>query len=317
MKIYLVNLENIFHFHEHFGYLLWIYNFHQIFHHLFLYLIIFVNKNRENNKIKDKLLGKNPIYEAIKLIGDNAVISEDFKNIFKFEEKNKEEEDEKEQKKIKDRKNLTINKITTLFIFYLRLIFEKILKDDFKEYQIHLGKELKENIEKYFIKENDYIIKKNTFKTAIIIFISVYLYKEKDKENKIKKNNNNIVNYFNIKDIWFDIPMNKPEFRKELKSIKNLNIQINQILNVYKSLYDENDKNVIEEVEEEIKTRKKDEEKIEESIKNDEINENEENDDENIIKPTIIEQNKNNNEPSEEEEEEDEELAKPDDDDRD
>ena len=283
----------------------------------FMQLIIFVNKNRENNKIKDKLLGKNPIYEAIKLIGDNAVISEDFKNIFKFEEKNKEEEDEKEQKKIKDRKNLTINKITTLFIFYLRLIFEKILKDDFKEYQIHLGKELKENIEKYFIKENDYIIKKNTFKTAIIIFISVYLYKEKDKENKIKKNNNNIVNYFNIKDIWFDIPMNKPEFRKELKSIKNLNIQINQILNVYKSLYDENDKNVIEEVEEEIKTRKKDEEKIEESIKNDEINENEENDDENIIKPTIIEQNKNNNEPSEEEEEEDEELAKPDDDDRD
>ena len=283
----------------------------------FMQLIIFVNKNRENNKIKDKLLGKNPIYEAIKLIGDNAVISEDFKNIFKFEEKNKEEEDEKEQKKIKDRKNLTINKITTLFIFYLRLIFEKILKDDFKEYQIHLGKELMENIEKYFIKENDYIIKKNTFKTAIIIFISVYLYKEKDKENKIKKNNNNIVNYFNIKDIWFDIPMNKPEFRKELKSIKNLNIQINQILNVYKFLYDENDKNVIEEVEEEIKTRKKDEEKIEESIKNDEINENEENDDENIIKPTIIEQNKNNNEPSEEEEEEDEELAKPDDDDRD
>ena len=47
--------------------------------------------------------------------------------------------------------------------------FYEALQPSFKEYQIHLGKELKENIEKYFIKENDYIIKKNTFKTAIII----------------------------------------------------------------------------------------------------------------------------------------------------
>ena len=56
------------------------------------------------------------------------------------------------------------------------------------------------------------------------------MYKENDKEEKILKNTNNIVNYLNIIGIWIDMSTNKKEFKEELKEIKKLKIQINQIL---------------------------------------------------------------------------------------
>ena len=45
-------------------------------------------------------------------------------------------EDSKEVENEKKKKELTIDKTTNLFIFYLRLIFLKIIKNDFKDYQI-------------------------------------------------------------------------------------------------------------------------------------------------------------------------------------
>ena len=56
------------------------------------------------------------------------------------------------------------------------------------------------------------------------------MYKENDKKEKILNNINNVENYLNIKDIWIDISTNKKELKEELKEIKKLKIQINQIL---------------------------------------------------------------------------------------
>ena len=88
----------------------------------FTQLIIFLNNNKNNDKISDKISGTKEISETFKILND-IEISEDFKKIF--------EEGEEDKKK-----NLTINKTTNLFIYYLRLIFDKKIKEEFNEYQI-------------------------------------------------------------------------------------------------------------------------------------------------------------------------------------
>ncbi len=210
----------------------------------FTQLIIFLNNNKNNDKISDKISGTKEISETFKILNE-IEISEDFKKIF--------EEGEEDKKK-----NLTINKTTNLFIYYLRLIFDKKIKDEFNKYQIELEDKKKNKIEKYFKNEN-LLIGKEIFRNAIRLLITLYLYKENDKEEKIKKNTNNVVNYLNIKDIWIDISTNKKEFKEELKDIKKLKIQINQILYIYELLTDdktkEEDNKYYDEVIKEIENR--------------------------------------------------------------
>ena len=139
---------------------------------------------------------------------------------------------------------MTINKITNLFIYYLRLIFDKNIKDKFNEYQMQeedIDEKKKNKIKKYFSDKN-HLITKEKLRDAIRLLISLYLFKEDDKENKIKNNINNISNYLNIKDIWIDISTNKREFKEELKEIKKLNIQINQILSIYELITSDEEK---------------------------------------------------------------------------
>ena len=156
-----------------------------------------------------------------------------------------------------------INKLTNLFIFYLRLIFNKIIKDEFKEFQDdNIEEKKEEKIKKYFNGQNkNKLIERNTFRNAIRLFLTLYLNNEKEKEEKIKNNSNNVANYLNIKDIWIEINTNKKEFKDELKEIKELKIQINQILSIYDLLRDENedDSKSYEDIEKEIKKRKEEE----------------------------------------------------------
>lgn len=103
-------------------------------------------------------------------------------------------EESKEAENEKKKKELTIDKTINLFIFYLRLIFLKIIKNDFKDYQI----------------------------------ISM----EQEKEDKIKK-------YFDDKNK--DLLIGRKEMRNAIKELK---IQMNQILTVYDILDDDiNEKN--------------------------------------------------------------------------
>ena len=207
----------------------------------FIQLIMFINNNKNNENISDKIGGTKEIFEVFGVLND-IKLSDEFKGI--FNEKN----------------NLTINKLTNLFIFYLRLIFDKVIKDEFKEFQDdNIEEKKEEKIKKYFNSQNkNKLIERNTFRNAIRLFITLYLNNEKEKEEKIKNNSNNVANYLNIKDIWIEINTNKKEFKDELKEIKELKIQINQILPIYDLLRDENedDSKSYEDIEKEIKKRK-------------------------------------------------------------
>lgn len=94
------------------------------------------------------------------------------------------------------------------------------------------------------------------------------LFKDKDKENKLKQNKNNIVNYLNISDLWDRVVIDSIGFNEELLEIKKFNLQTNQILKLYELLGGDINEDEFDKVKEEIK---KDEEmnKQEENIKQD------------------------------------------------
>mgnify|MGYP003571335013 CR=1 FL=1 len=144
-------------------------------------LIMFLNNNINNNKISEEISGKKVISNDFQFLEDK--ISDEFKGIFE------------------DKKNMTINKITNLFIYYLRLIFDKNIKDKFNVYQMQeedIDEKKKNKIKKFFSDEN-HLITKEKFRDAVRLLISLYLFKEDEKENKIKNNVNNIINYLNKK----------------------------------------------------------------------------------------------------------------------
>jgi len=96
----------------------------------------------------------------------------------------------------------------------------------------------KQDIKKYF--ENNHQITKEIFASTIRRFIVLFLSKEKNKENRIKNNTNNIINYLNIPDIWDKKIYDMKEFSKELEGLENLKIQLNQALSLYEELGEEN-----------------------------------------------------------------------------
>ena len=210
----------------------------------FIQLIIFLNNNRiqKHTEIKEN----EKIYEILKKLEDK--ISDEFRDIFK------------------DKENLTINKTTNLFKYYLIFVFI-IIKRDFKSYQIKLEENKIIEINKYF--EKEHLITKDIFKNTIRLFISLFLSREKEIENKIKNNYNNIFSYLTISDIWDKPIFTKKEFNQEINEIKNLNIQINQILDLYELLGDDINDNYFDDVKAQIKRNeeiKKEKEKEEMNI---------------------------------------------------
>ena len=194
-------------------------------------LIDFLKNKQNQNKLKDiDINGKSKVSEIFGFL-DNK-ISNDFKKIFI------------------DNEIFTINKITNLFEYYLILIF-RIIKNDFKDYQVKLEENKIEKVNKYF--EKEHIITKQIFKVAIRLFILLFLSNENDKENNIKNNCNNIYNYLKIPDLWNKPIYNKKEFNQELNEIKNLNININQVLDLYELLGDDINENYFEDVITQIK----------------------------------------------------------------
>ena len=191
-------------------------------------------KEEENNKINEKT----KIFEIIDNVGG---IDEDFKKIFK------------------DKNDLTVNKISNIYDYYLQLIF-KYVKEDIIQYQEKMpnednkdSKDGQQQNQTYFSekiiqklggilnKKDDIVITKNLLATALRLFITIVLYREKDKENKIKQNNKNIVEYLNKKDLWKNINIKDDTFNKNLIEIKSLNIKIKEILWLYLYLMDNKD----------------------------------------------------------------------------
>jgi hypothetical protein len=234
----------------------------------------------ENNKITEKM----KIYE-IDIIKSKKNISEDFQILFK------------------DKHDLTVGKITNIFDYYLQLIF-KYVKEDIEKYQDKydvtknlnindkknknkdekvveekpkLDKEIVNILDNIF-KSEDFIIKREELSDAIRKFITLVLYreKEKDKDKKIKYNKKNIIDYLKRKDLWEQNTFDNRKFEENLLKIKEVNIKIKEILYFYYYLINKdksekggeigNEDEIFEkEVEEYIKN-KEEEEKIKRKI---------------------------------------------------
>ena len=130
-----------------------------------------------------------------------------------------------------EKNDLTVNKTSEIFKYYLRLIFKDV-KDEIKDYQEKLEeKEIedkKNKLEEYYQKEP--VINKEDFEYAVRLFITLVLFREEDKENKIKCNRKNIVNYLEAPDLWDKNKYKDIKFKENLNELKIINIQINQIL---------------------------------------------------------------------------------------
>jgi hypothetical protein len=179
----------------------------------FLTLLQYLNDLKKEDK--EDIISKNSkISEVLEKINDN--ISKEFLSFFK--EKNE----------------LTINKISEIFEYYLKLIYKDI-KDQIKDYQENLEeKELedkKKKLEEYYEKVSSFI-GKDDFVSAIRLFITLVLFREEDKEKKIKSNRQNIVKYLKAQDLWNKNIYNNEKFNENLIEIKAINIQVNQILNI-------------------------------------------------------------------------------------
>ena len=210
----------------------------------FIQLIIFLNRNKKLIKEKQKnaiyIKDKSKIYETFEYIGTK--VSESFKALFM------------------EKDTLLISKVTDLFDYYRALIFNRI-KLEIKNYQYEIEEEKKNLIENCF--KDQHLITKDVFKSAIRAFIVLFLNLEKDKENNVKRNQNNIINYFDIPDIWDKTVYNNNDFPKELNNLKKANVNINQILSLYDYLGDDINDNYFLDVqkaiekEEEIKNAQK------------------------------------------------------------
>ena len=145
---------------------------------------------------------------------------------------------------------LTIDKTTAIFLYYLKLIY-KDLEKEIKNYQINLKDESKEIINNYY--KEEHTITKKDFASAIRLFITLVLYLEEDKDNKIQSNCNNIVNYLKSSDLWNKDIYSNDDFNKNLNELKSFNIQINQIINLYEFLGKDIEDNFYNDVKEQIK----------------------------------------------------------------
>ena len=207
----------------------------------------FITLIEDSIKMKDegnsKVNGDTNIYDIVNNI---KVIKDDFKEIFK------------------DKKNLSLKKLTNIYDYYLKLIF-KYIKEDIQQYQKekdekknpnYFGEEIIKKFEEIFL-QKDLYIDKESLASAIRLFISVVLFREEDKENKIKQNTKNIVECLKEKDLWKNKNIQDEKFEAEFSKIKLFNIKINEILWFYLYLTDNKDEEFGKEVDEHLKNKNK------------------------------------------------------------
>jgi hypothetical protein len=194
------------------------------------------DKVEEGNEKKNiSITEDTKIYEIIKNSNDGT-FSENFIKMF---EKNE---------------SLTFGKTCEIFLYYLKLIFIYV-KNELKNYQIEISEKTKNTLKEYFETEKEHLISKNDLAIAVRLFSTLVLFFEDDskKNEKIKKNRNNIVNYLRESDLWKSNIYEDNNFNENLNELKSFNIQINQIIPLYEILGDEDiPKDFCEEIENEI-----------------------------------------------------------------
>ena len=124
--------------------------------------------------------------------------------------------------------SLTIDKTSEIFDYYLKCIYKDVM-NEIKKYQDNLDDNSKETIKNYYQKEKKNYISKKDFAYSIRLFTTLILLPEEDKENKIKSNRNNVVNYLRSSDLWKSDIYDNEDFNKNLNELKSINTQINQL----------------------------------------------------------------------------------------
>ena len=156
--------------------------------------------------------------------------------------------------KIVEKKDgLTIDKTFGIFDYYLKLIYEDV-RNEIGKYQKKLDNDSINLLNNYYQKEN--LISKKDFAYAIRLFITLILLREEDKENKIKNNQNNIVNYLKSEDLWNNDIYDNEDFNKNLNELKSINVQVSQIIYLYDELGKDIEGDFLDDVKEKNKKEK-------------------------------------------------------------
>ena len=235
----------------------------------FITLIKYLNEIKKENNIEMTINKEEKIYVVIDKLKDKIKY---LNNLFE------------------NNNSLTIDKTLDIFEYYLKVIYKNV-SSELKEYQEDLDDNLKEKLNKFYSKSH--FINKKDLAQAIRIFITLVLFREddKEKENKIQKNNNNIMNYLRAQDLWNYNIDNNEKFTKDFDVLKSMNIKIKQIIYLYEFLGKDIDDNFFDDVE-----------KKEEEEEQGENNESEKNDD------SDEKSNNNNGEDNNEENENNDEV---------
>ena len=223
------------------------FEFYEIIINNLIILVDYLNSSKKEDKDDNDIKGDSEIYQALKNIEDN--ISHDFLN------------------KFKEKGVLTINKIPEIFNWFIKLMFKDI-KDEIINYQEqkeekdnkkedddnkYLDEKTKNKLDAYFEKPN-IVIEKYDLENAIRLFVTLVLFREKDRENKIKNNRRNLIDYLKGPDLWdnkkFD--REKEKFNENLNELKQFKIQINQTLWLYNYLVENKDIDEYKEMEKSI-----------------------------------------------------------------
>ena len=223
----------------------------------FITLIEYLIKEKEEKYDK---INENTNISDIEIVKNLKNISKEFKELF---------QDNNHDVQIKLNKNndnypkvnLNVSKIIDIFNYFLKLIFKYVKEDIEKHHEKNIKKEV------YNLNEKDMTLKKGDLASAIRLFITLILFREKEKEKdeKVKSNEKNIVDCLKNKDLWkSSLYNNKSRFEKDLSNLKNLNIKIKEILFFYYYLVDNKDEGFENEIVNYIKMK-------EEEIKNQEL----------------------------------------------
>jgi len=98
-----------------------------------------------------------------------------------------------------------------------------------KEVISNLDEKITAQLDEYF-KKKDIIIDKEELENAIRLFITLVLFREKDKKNKIKLNRKNLIDYLKSPDLWKIKVYKNENFNLNLNELKLIKIQINQTI---------------------------------------------------------------------------------------
>ena len=221
----------------------------------FITLIEYLNKA---NKDKNDKINETTKISDIEIVKNLKNISKEFREIFQDKNQDNQDKNDKQDKKNSNSNvNLNVSKITNTFDYFLKLIFKYVKKDIEKHQENVKDKSV------YNLDDKDMAIKKEDLASAIRLFITLVLYRENenDKDEKIKSNKKNIIDYLKNKDLWnSSLYNNKSKFEIDLSKLKDLNIKIKEILLFYYYLTGKKDEGFEDEI---INYMKKKEEEAE------------------------------------------------------